>query len=90
MHRLPADTLKIDRAFVSRLPDDAASAKIIRAIAHLAVDLGMDVVGEGIETATQARLLGELGLEYGQGFLFSPAVPEAAAQDLVGCQWTRQ
>ena len=41
----------------------------------LAADLGLDVVAEGVETAEQAKLLGELGCRYAQGYLWARAMP---------------
>lgn len=87
LHRFPVDTLKIDRAFVARLPEDAASRKIVGAVGHLARALGMDAVAEGVETAAQAAALRDLGFEYGQGYYFSPPVPEAEAMALIARQW---
>jgi EAL domain-containing protein (putative c-di-GMP-specific phosphodiesterase class I) len=71
--RLPLDGLKIDRSFTDGLGsvDDSA----IRALIRLAVDLGLKITIEGITTAHQAVLARTLGCDYGQGFLFSPAVP---------------
>ncbi|HMA33156.1 MAG TPA: EAL domain-containing protein [Chloroflexia bacterium] len=81
LYRFPADTLKIDRAFVSRLGSGPVSAAIITAIIQLARSLGMDTVAEGVETAEQRDLLQALGCDYGQGWLFAPALtsPQAAA-----------
>ena len=71
LHQLPFDTLKIDRAFVSRLGSGPESLAIVRAIVALAKSLHMSVVAEGIETEEQLRLLRELGCDAGQGFWFS-------------------
>jgi len=68
LHRLPVDTLKIDRSFVAELPQ---GRPIIRTIMTLARELGLDVVAEGIETFDQRDWLTELGCQSGQGFLFS-------------------
>jgi EAL domain-containing protein (putative c-di-GMP-specific phosphodiesterase class I) len=71
--RLPLDGLKIDRSFTDTLGsvDDAA----IRALIQVATELGLKITIEGITTAEQAALAHTLGCDYGQGFLFSPAVP---------------
>ncbi|HEY3330341.1 MAG TPA: EAL domain-containing protein [Capsulimonadaceae bacterium] len=68
---LPIDTIKIDRAFVSRLggnPDDDA---IVQAIIGLAKTLNLDVTSEGVETLTQHRALTALGCDRGQGFYYA-------------------
>ncbi|MDG1437405.1 MAG: bifunctional diguanylate cyclase/phosphodiesterase, partial [Emcibacteraceae bacterium] len=70
LSRIPADTLKIDRAFVSNLDTDDG-VNIVRVIINLAKSLGMTVVAEGIETDAQAKLLKYLGCHFGQGYLFS-------------------
>lgn len=65
------DVLKIDRAFVCKLPDDKATAAVVRAIAAMADALGISVIAEGIETWEQAEALREMGVPYFQGFLFA-------------------
>jgi len=79
---LPADSLKIDRSFVSGLPGDETSAMMVTAIVQLARNLGMQAFAEGIETEEQLRLVVEAGCERGQGFLFSRAVPGPAVAAL--------
>ena len=77
LKRLPVTTLKLDRAFVSDLPDDPDDAAITRAVPSMAKALHMQVVAEGVETQEQAEFLRALGCEAYQGWLFSPAVPPA-------------
>ena len=84
LHRLPIDTLKIDRSFVSNMSERRQHMEIVRTIVALAHNLGMGVVAEGVETAAQLQGLQELGCDYAQGFLFSPAVDAAAAEALLG------
>ena len=67
------DVLKIDRSFVSQLPDDCDGA-IVRAIVGLGRSLGITTVAEGIETIAQRDLLLADGCDLGQGFLFSKAI----------------
>jgi diguanylate cyclase (GGDEF)-like protein/PAS domain S-box-containing protein len=79
LQHLPVQTLKIDRAFVSRIGDKEESLEIIRAIMSLAHNLNMDVIAEGVESATQIAHLQDLDCEYGQGFYFAkPMDPESA------------
>lgn len=83
LQRLPVDCLKLDRSFISDLETSPAATRIVGAVARLAHELGMETVAEGIETPGQAALCRELGVDYGQGFHWSPAVPlERAAQVL--------
>ena len=70
LHQLPFDTLKIDRAFVSRMGEDAERTEIVHALVVLAHNLRMDVVAEGVETAFQADKLQSLWCEYAQGYYF--------------------
>jgi EAL domain-containing protein (putative c-di-GMP-specific phosphodiesterase class I) len=75
---LPFDTLKIDRSFISGLPDDPASAAIVTAITTLGNSLGFDVLAEGVETEAQRRFILGVGCRRAQGYLFSPPVPPEA------------
>jgi Amt family ammonium transporter len=84
LHRLPIDTLKIDRSFISEMSRRRDNLEIVRTIVSLGHNLGMRVVAEGVETAEQLRDLRKLGCDYAQGFLFSPAVEAAAAEALLG------
>jgi diguanylate cyclase (GGDEF)-like protein/PAS domain S-box-containing protein len=72
LQRLPLDSLKVDRSFVSCMTRDGM--EIVRAIIGLAHNLGLDVVAEGVETQEQLAHLQSLGCEFGQGHLFSAAV----------------
>jgi len=81
LHRFPIDVLKIDRSFVRRLGANLGNDhhkkrpyEIVRTIVALAQILGMQVVAEGVELSDQLNILKDLGCEFGQGFLFSPAV----------------
>ena len=75
LKRFPLDKLKIDRSFVSDLPDDPESVAIAKAIVGLAATLDMRVVAEGIETPEQADLLLGQECRYGQGYFFSRPLP---------------
>jgi len=71
LKRFPIDYLKIDKSFVSDLPDDLEDAAITRAIVALARSLNLHVTAEGIETAAQLEFIRELGCDEVQGFYFS-------------------
>jgi diguanylate cyclase (GGDEF)-like protein/PAS domain S-box-containing protein len=75
LRRFPVDILKIDRAFVRDLGQDADADALVRAIASMAQALKLTVVAEGVETAEQAALLKALDCEFGQGWLFGRPVP---------------
>ena len=77
LHRLPIDSLKIDRSFVQGIEQDGQNLEIVTTIVNLAHSLRIDVVAEGIENAEQLQLLLDLSCEYGQGFHFAkPLSPE--------------
>ena len=83
LHRLPVDTVKIDRSFISRLEGNGGG-EIVEAILALTQSLGLHVIGEGIETLDQQSRLLALGCRLGQGFLFEPALePDDATRLLV-------
>lgn len=74
---LPARKLKLDRAFVMGLPEDRKSFAIVRTVTQLAIDLGMTVVAEGVETEAQQEALCEAGVTLLQGFLLSHPLAES-------------
>jgi diguanylate cyclase (GGDEF)-like protein len=83
LHRFPLDTLKIDRSFVSLMGVGGENLEIVRTIATLAHQLGMDVIAEGVETAEQLAQLVAMQCEYGQGYFFAQPVDSSTAADLI-------
>lgn len=71
---VPVDIIKIDRSFVERLSSGDVGTAVVEGILHIARNIGVRVVAEGIETDGQARALKDMGCILGQGFLYSPAV----------------
>ncbi len=78
LQELPITGIKIDRRFISTLDsDDGRGAAIVQGIVNLGHSLHLSVVGEGVETAGQARALREIGCEFMQGYFYgSPGAPE--------------
>lgn len=76
--RLPIDTLKIDRSFVTQMEVSREDLLVARAIVSLARGLSIDVVAEGVETDSQLRTLHALGCRLIQGYLFSRPQPAEA------------
>jgi diguanylate cyclase (GGDEF)-like protein len=72
LKRLPIDVIKIDRAFVDGVEDDADDRAIVNAIIQLGHALGIAVVAEGVETAGQLSILEALECDLAQGYLISP------------------
>ena len=75
LSRLPVDTLKIDRAFVTDMTAGPEGLALVSTIISLAHSLKLTVVAEGVETEEQSRLLRLLGCDEMQGFLCSKPVP---------------
>ena len=69
------DALKIDRLFVHNLERTSNDAAIVRGVIAMGHALNMAVVGEGVESASEAALLTELGCDSLQGFYFARPVP---------------
>jgi PAS domain S-box-containing protein len=85
LRRIPVDTLKIDRAFISNMDSDRENREIVRAIITLAHNLGLKVVAEGTETEAHINLLKEFNCEMAQGYFFSrPADDRTILQLLAG------
>ena len=69
------DVIKIDRSLVSGVDADPVRTILIRSLVDFAQGLRARVVAEGIETAEEAAVLRDLGVDYGQGWHFGrPAV----------------
>ena len=78
LQRLPIDTLKIDRSFVSGCDADPKSMAIPRAIVFLAKSLNLHIVAEGVEHAGEWETLRTCGCDAFQGYFFSPPLSQAA------------
>ncbi len=83
LKELPVDLLKIDRAFVSDLPNSEACAAIVAAAIELSHRLGLEVVAEGVESAEQYEFLVELGCDLIQGFVVSKPVSPSELASLI-------
>ncbi|MDR3417394.1 MAG: EAL domain-containing protein [Nevskia sp.] len=83
LHRLPVDSLKLDRSFVLQLDANEAGRRIVAAVIRLAHELDMDVVAEGIETTQHIDALRELGADLGQGYYFGRPAPLQAAAEIL-------
>ncbi len=83
LKRLPITKLKIDRSFVSDIPNDPNDMAISRAVIALGKSMSMAVLAEGIETETQRAFLAHEGCETGQGFLIARPMSSMAVEEFV-------
>ncbi len=79
LRRLPIDTLKIDRSFVSDLAEDRESVQVFESIIDLAGKLRLETVAEGVETSKQLDIVNSFGCDSVQGYFFAkPLAPDEA------------
>jgi len=84
LQRLPIETLKVDRSFVSRISTETdGNRNIVEAIISLAHRLDMIVVAEGVETEEQFAILLEMNCQLGQGYLFSKPLSKPKVDELI-------
>ena len=81
LRRLPVGELKIDKAFILRLPRSADDQTIVRSVVELGHSLGYVVTAEGVEDVASIELLRQFGCDYAQGFRI--------ARPLVAAEFTR-
>jgi diguanylate cyclase (GGDEF)-like protein len=75
---IPANRLKLDRAFVVVLPHDRRAFAVVKAMTQLGRELGMTVVAEGVEEKSQLDALREAGVDAIQGYIHARPMPEEA------------
>ncbi len=80
----PLSCMKIDRSFLTHLPEKTKDSAIVTIMIQLAGSLGIDVIAEGVETAEQAAFLRAAGCPYGQGYYFSRPLPADAIGAMLG------
>jgi EAL domain-containing protein (putative c-di-GMP-specific phosphodiesterase class I) len=82
--RLPINSLKIDRSFISQMANAPEQMAIVSTVISLARALNLKVVAEGVETQEQANLLKLLRCDEAQGYLFGRPVPPDELKDKLG------
>ena len=75
LKEFPVDVVKIDRAFVTGIPDNEEDSTIVDAIAGLTRGLKLALLAEGVENERQLNVLKSIGCQYAQGFYWSKALP---------------
>jgi diguanylate cyclase (GGDEF)-like protein/PAS domain S-box-containing protein len=83
LSRLPVDSVKLDRSFVTGMVESEGGAPILRAAVSMASALGLDAVAEGVETPEEREALVQMGYRFAQGFHFARPAPEAATAALL-------
>jgi diguanylate cyclase (GGDEF)-like protein/PAS domain S-box-containing protein len=83
LKRFPVRDIKIDQSFIADIPADPDDVAIVRAIVAMARSLDIAVTAEGVETREQLGLIGELGCDTYQGYLFSRPLPAEVFEALV-------
>ena len=84
LSELPIDTLKIDRSFTMRLPDDAKGCTLVSTVIGLAQAFDLTTVAEGVETQAQWDYLLRAGCDESQGYLHSRPVAKSDLERLLG------
>jgi EAL domain-containing protein (putative c-di-GMP-specific phosphodiesterase class I) len=69
------EIVKLDKAITNEIDSDAPRRALVGAIRHFADDMGITIVAEGIERPEQLRVLREIGVDCGQGYLLGRARP---------------
>lgn len=80
---LPFDNVKIDRSFITGIEHDAETHRMAVSMIHLAFNLGLSVVAEGVEGPGVLAILKEIGCAEGQGYFFGRPVSQTGALALL-------
>lgn len=72
---LGPNAIKLDRTLVSRIGRDLARRSLVKVLVEFAADIGSVLIAEGVEDAEEALELRHLGVQYGQGWFYSPPMP---------------
>jgi len=76
LQKLPIDTIKIDRSFISSIKESQEDFHVLRYMVELAHHLKLDVVAEGIETKEQIQMVKSYFVDYAQGYYFCKPMPQ--------------
>ncbi|MDQ7011366.1 MAG: EAL domain-containing protein [Mariprofundaceae bacterium] len=89
--RFPIDSLKIDRSIITGLPGDKNSVTLVTTMIHLAHNLGIRVMAEGVENTEQLEFLRSHGCDEAQGFLLHRPAPAGEMADMLrGTKWQQE
>ena len=87
LNRLPVDALKIDRSFLESLEENPSNTIIVEAVIALAHSLGLEVIGEGVESAEQLELLRMMRCDFAQGYHLARPLPSEEVERLLADQF---
>ncbi|MCP4487908.1 MAG: bacteriohemerythrin [Gammaproteobacteria bacterium] len=90
LRKYPFDGIKIDKNFILDMTDDPEDALLVKATIAMGKSLDLKVTAEGVETQLQLNELHQMGCDFAQGYLFSPAVPAHEFESLLGASQLRQ
>ena len=76
LQKLPIDTIKIDRSFISNIKEDTEEFYVLKYMIDLAHHLKLTVVAEGIETLEQAEMVKKYNVDYAQGYYYCKPMPQ--------------
>ncbi|MDY0074985.1 MAG: EAL domain-containing protein [Acholeplasmataceae bacterium] len=77
LQKLPIDTIKIDRSFISNIKEDTEEFYVLRYMIELAHHLKLSVIAEGIETKEQAEMIKKYEVDYAQGYYYCKPMPQS-------------
>jgi predicted signal transduction protein with EAL and GGDEF domain len=83
LEHFPVEVIKVDKSFVDSVCIGEEESRLVRSVLAIGEEFGLQVVAEGIETEEQDAELRRMGCGYGQGFLYSAAVPEQRIDELL-------
>lgn len=81
---LSVHTLKMDRMFIWQLETNPKAAPVIKGLVHMAKELGLNIIAEGVETAGQLAVLKDAGCTFQQGFYYAPTLEEDTLAEILG------
>lgn len=76
LQKLPIDTIKVDRSFISNIKEDTEEFYVLKYMIDLAHHLKLNVVAEGIETIEQADMVKKYDVDYAQGYYYCKPMPQ--------------
>ena len=80
LHKLPVNILKIDQSFVRTLDEDESILEIVSSVTKLAKQMGIQTVGQGIETSSSVEAMQSTECTFGQGYFYSRPLSVADAE----------